>query len=187
MRYESILALLLALFTTAPFWTQTAAAQSADETKTIEVGKPAPDFTRKDQHGQDVSLSEFKGRWVVFYFYPKADTGGCTAQACDFSDGIEKFTDMNAVVLGMSPDSVEDQKKFAEKHKLKITLLSDTSREVMRTYKAVNEQNRLVRSTLIINPEGVVVHHWPSVSPRGHADMIRTKLEELQGAEKSKG
>ncbi|NJL31062.1 MAG: peroxiredoxin [Phycisphaerales bacterium] len=159
-----------------------ATTESTEEQVSIQVGQPAPAFTRTDQHGQEVSLSEFKGKWVVLYFYPKADTSGCTMQACDFSDGIEKFTELSAVILGMSPDSVEDQKKFAEKHKLKITLLSDTDKQVMRIYQAIKDQNRPVRSTVIIDPQGNVAHHWPTVTPRGHADMIRKKLDELRAA-----
>ena len=186
MRIESLVAMALALFATTPFWAYgDSEATPTQETKTIEVGKPAPNFTRKDQHGQEVSLSEFKGQWVVLYFYPKADTSGCTTQACELSDNIEPFNDLQAVILGMSPDTVEEQKKFAEKYKLKITLLSDPGREVMRIYKGVNEEGRLMRSTLIINPEGVVAHHWPSVSPRGHAKMVREKLEELRIASAS--
>lgn len=164
-------------------------AKSAPTPATLQVGQAAPAFTLKSQDDADVSLADFKGKWVVVYFYPKAATSGCTLQACDLSEKIAEFSGMDAVILGISPDAVAALKKFQEDEQLKITLLSDPDKNAMRAYKAWQETEndgkksaRLVRSTVVIDPDGVAVHHWPSVSPRGHADMVKAKLTELREA-----
>jgi len=112
----------------------------------IEVGDKAPAFTLKNQDDQNVKLSDFKGRWVVLYFYPKDDTPGCTIEACDFTSGIKGFEKLDAVVLGCSPDSPEMHRKFIAKHKLKITLLSDPSHEVLERYGAWARRTCTARS-----------------------------------------
>jgi len=153
----------------------------------IEVGEKAPEFSLPDQDGIEVSLSVFRGRWVVLYFYPKDDTPGCTAEACEFTDGIEDFEGLNAVVLGCSPDSPEKHKKFIAKHDLKVRLLSDPEHEVMETYGAWGEKNMygkvtvgVIRSTAIIDPEGVIAHRWKRVKAKGHAIKVKERLEQLQ-------
>jgi len=145
----------------------------------VEVGKPAPAFKLPIQDESMVSNADLKGKWVVLYFYPKDDTPGCTIQACDFTDGVKAFENLNAKVIGCSPDSPESHRKFIKKHDLKIDLLSDQKRKMMRTYGAINGK-RVQRSTVVINPEGVVAYHWPKVSAKGHADEVKKKLEELQ-------
>ena len=145
----------------------------------VVVGKPAPDFTLPKQDDTNVSLGDLKGKWVVLYFYPKDDPPGCTIQACDFTEGIKAFEKINATVIGCSPDSTESHRKFIEKHDLKIDLLSDTKRDMMKTYGAINGK-KVQRSTVLIDPKGVVAHHWPKVSPKGHIDEVKKKLKELQ-------
>ena len=153
----------------------------------VKVGKAAPGFTVKNQADKDTSLSDFKGQWVVLYFYPKDDTPGCTAEACEFTESIADFKEMNATIIGVSADSVESHQKFIKKYDLKITLRSDPKREVMKAYGAYVETEKdgkktgkVVRSTVIINPEGVVAFHYPTVNPRGHAKEVKAKVEELK-------
>jgi peroxiredoxin Q/BCP len=155
--------------------------------KELKIGQPAPGFRLADQDGIEVSIGTFRGRWVVLYFYPKDDTPGCTTEACEFTDGIETFGGLDAVVLGCSPDSPERHRKFIAKHRLKVRLLSDPGHEVMAAYGAWGEKNMygkvvegVIRSTVIIDPEGRVAHHWKQVKAAGHADKVREKLEELQ-------
>jgi peroxiredoxin Q/BCP len=158
-------------------------------TTKIEEGKKAPAFTLLDQDDKQVSLSDFKGKWVVLYFYPKDDTPGCTTQACEFTDGIEDFVGLNAVVLGCSPDPPEKHRKFIAKHDLGVRLLSDPDHEAMEAYGAWGEKNMygrvtvgVIRSTVIIDPEGVVAHRWKRVNAKGHAEKVRERLAQLQAS-----
>ncbi|MEN8165748.1 MAG: thioredoxin-dependent thiol peroxidase [Acidobacteriota bacterium] len=154
---------------------------------TIEVGHKAPEFTLQDQDETEVSLAQFAGSWVVLYFYPKDDTPGCTIEACEFTEGIESFRDLDAAVLGCSPDSPERHRKFIEKYDLKVRLLSDPEHGVMEAYGAWGEKVLygrksigVKRSTVIIDPEGRIAHHWKSVRTKGHAAKVREKLEALR-------
>ena len=151
------------------------------------VGRRAPEFTLPDQDGAPVKLADFAGRWVVLYFYPKADTPGCTAEACEFTEGIEAFEGLDAVVLGCSPDAPAKHRAFIAKHKLKVRLLSDESRSVMEGYGAFGEKTLygkkvtgVIRSTVIVDPSGKVAHHWRTVKAKGHAEQVRRKLVELK-------
>jgi peroxiredoxin Q/BCP len=153
----------------------------------LTVGKKAPAFTLPDQDGERVKLADYKGRWVVLYFYPKDDTPGCTTEACDFTDGLKDFEKLEADVLGCSPDSPESHKKFIAKFKLKVRLLSDPSHEAMESYGAWGEKVLygrksigVIRSTAIIDPTGAVAHHWAKVKAAGHAEAVREKLKELR-------
>jgi thioredoxin-dependent peroxiredoxin len=155
---------------------------------TLTVGKKAPDFAAKNQDDKVVKLGDLKGRWVVLYFYPKDDTPGCTVEACDFTAGLKDFEGLEAKVLGCSRDSPESHRKFIAKYKLKIELLSDPDHVVLEKYGAWGEKNNygkismgIIRSTVIIDPEGKIAHHWPKVKAQGHADAVKAKLEELQG------
>ena len=155
----------------------------------IETGKPAPDFTLPDQDGEPVHLVDLRGRWVVLYFYPKDDTPGCTIEACEFTAGIESFEGLDAAVLGCSPDSPESHRDFIAKHDLDVRLLSDPDHETIERYGAWGEVNiygrmypGVVRSTVLIDPEGRVAHHWPKVRVQGHVDAVRERLEELRAA-----
>lgn len=153
----------------------------------LEIGQSAPGFELEDQDGNTVSLSDLNGRWVVLYFYPRDDTPGCTTEACEFTEGIESFSGLNAVVLGCSPDSPESHRKFIAKHDLGVQLLSDPDHGVMEAYGAWGEKNMygkvsmgVIRSTVIIDPDGTIAHRWKRVKAKGHAEKVREKLSELQ-------
>lgn len=153
----------------------------------ITVGEVAPDFELQDQEDRAISLRDFRGQWVVLYFYPKDNTPGCTIQACDFTEQFPLFTQLDAVVLGCSPDSTESHRRFIEKRDLNITLLSDPEKKVMEAYEAWGEKKLygrvsigVIRSTVIIDPGGQVAHRWKRVRTKGHADKVREKLAELQ-------
>jgi thioredoxin-dependent peroxiredoxin len=152
----------------------------------IEQGTPAPDFTLPDQNGDDVSLSALRGRTVVLYFYPKADTPGCTTQACGIRDHRADYEAAGAVVLGVSPDSVDAVKRFADKQSLEFRLLADADHAVSELYGAWAEKSNygktymgVVRSTFIIDPEGVVARVFPKVSPKTHDEVVLAALGEL--------
>jgi peroxiredoxin Q/BCP len=156
--------------------------------ESLTVGNKAPAFSLPNQDDKTVKLGDFKGRWVVLYFYPKDDTPGCTTEACDFTDGLKDFEKLDATVLGCSPDSTERHRKFIAKYKLKVTLLSDPEHEVLERYGAWGEKNLygkvsmgVIRSTVIIDPQQRVAHHYRKVSANGHAAAVREKLKELQG------
>jgi peroxiredoxin Q/BCP len=153
----------------------------------IETGRTAPKFELLDQDEAKVSLADFKGSWVVLYFYPRDDTPGCTTEACEFTEGIEAFRGLDAVVLGCSPDTPAKHRKFIEKYDLGVRLLSDPEHGVMEAYGAWGEKKMygktvtgVIRSTVLIDPQGKVAHHWPNVKAKGHAEKVREKLEELR-------
>ncbi len=153
----------------------------------VEVGVKAPALTLENQDGDKVKLSDYKDKWVVLYFYPKDDTPGCTTEACDFTAGIKGFEKLNAAVLGISADSVASHRKFADKYKLKVTLLSDPEKKVMQTYGAYGTKKMygkevvgVIRSTFLIDPKGKVAHTWRAVKAKGHAEKVAEKLAELQ-------
>jgi peroxiredoxin Q/BCP len=157
--------------------------------KTSLTGRRAPAFTMPDQDSRAVDLASLAGAWVVLYFYPKDDTPGCTTQACEFTDSIREFERLDAVVLGCSPDSLASHARFAAKYSLKVRLLSDPAHEVMERYGAWGEKSTygrttqgVIRSTVIIDPRGVVAHHWPAVKAAGHAAAVRDRLAELRAA-----
>jgi peroxiredoxin Q/BCP len=153
---------------------------------TIAPGAKAPAFTLPDQNDNKIKLSDFKGQWVVLYFYPKDDTPGCTTEACDFTSGLKSLEKLNAKVLGVSADSTESHRKFIAKYKLKITLLSDPDHAVIEKYGAwqlkVNygkEYMGIVRTTYLINPDGKVAHVWEKATAEGHAQQVAEKLTSL--------
>lgn len=153
----------------------------------IEIGESAPAFTLPDQDGEQVRLSDHEGQWVVLYFYPKDDTPGCTTEACEFTASIADFDGLDAVVLGCSPDSPESHREFIAKHDLGLRLLSDPDHQVMEAYGAWGDKTLygrktvgVKRSTVIIDPQGVVAHHFKSVRAEGHADKVRERLAALR-------
>ncbi len=155
----------------------------------LSQGDKAPDFTLPDQDGNPVSLADFSGRTVVLYFYPKADTPGCTTQACSIRDRGSEYTDAGAVVLGVSPDPVEAVKKFHAKQSLNFTLLADADNGVSETYGVWGERSMygktymgVSRSTFIIAADGTVARVFPKVSPKTHDDVVLAALAELSGA-----
>ena len=152
------------------------------------VGRKATRFTLKNQRDEPVRLSDFAGKWIVLYCYPKDDTPGCTTQACEFTAGIAEFRKLDAVVLGCSPDSPERHRHFIKKYRLKVTLLSDPKHTVMEKYGAWGKKTlygrtsvSVIRSTVIVDPSGKVAHHWRKVKAAGHAAKVTERLRELRG------
>ncbi len=152
----------------------------------IEAGTPAPDFTLPDQDGTEVSLGDFAGKTVVLYFYPKADTPGCTTQACSIRDRAGEYEAADAVVLGVSPDQVDDVKRFDDKHSLGFTLLADADHQVSESYGVWGEKSMygkkfmgVTRATFIIDEEGNIAHVIPKASPKTHDDEVLGALERL--------
>jgi thioredoxin-dependent peroxiredoxin len=155
----------------------------------IETGQPAPNFTLPDQDGSPIQLSHFRGSPVVLYFYPKADTPGCTTQACGIRDHRADYEAAGAVVLGVSPDPVKAIKKFADKQSLNFRLLADEDHFVCETYGVWAEKSMYgrsywgaLRSTFIIDEDGVVQHVIPKASPKTHDDEVLAALGELAAA-----
>ena len=149
----------------------------------IEAGTAAPDFELPNQDGDPVKLSDLRGQWVVLYFYPRADTPGCTKQACGVRDRRLDYEAANAVVLGVSPDPVRNLKKFAEKYELPFTLLADADHAIAERYGVWVQKSRYgrtywgnSRTTFIIDPDGVVRHVIPKVSPETHDDDVLTAI-----------
>jgi peroxiredoxin Q/BCP len=146
----------------------------------------APNFELPDQNGQIHKLSDYRGKWIVLYFYPKDATPGCTKQACSFRDGREYLENAGAVVLGISKDSIESHKKFAEKHDLNFTLLSDTSAETIRAYGSWGkkkfmgkEYEGIKRNTYLINPNGEIVKTYENVNPITNIKEVYKDLTDL--------
>jgi thioredoxin-dependent peroxiredoxin len=151
----------------------------------VAKGTEAPDFTLPDQDGNPVTLSELRGQPIVLYFYPKADTPGCTTQACGIRDHRADYERTGARVIGVSPDTVAAQKKFAEKYDLDFTLLADEDHSVAELYGVWGDKKMygktymgVRRSTFLIDPEGVVAHVIPKASPNTHDEVV---LEALRG------
>lgn len=149
--------------------------------------KQAPDFALNDQDGVTRQLTDYAGKWVILYFYPKDDTPGCTTEACSFRDEYDYIQDNGAVVLGVSKDSVASHKKFATKYNLHFPLLSDESLDVIKAYGAWGERSMygrtfegIIRSTFLIDPQGNIAKEYPKVTPKGHAVQIVKDLETLK-------
>lgn len=150
----------------------------------LKIGDMAPGFSLENQDGENVKLSNFKGKWVVLYFYPRDNTPGCTTEAIDFTSVINDFEKLGAIVLGVSRDSTQSHKKFIDKKELKVTLLSDSDHTMMENYGVWQlkkmygkESMGIVRSTFLITPEGKVTHIWPKVKVKGHVDEVIKMLE----------
>ena len=150
----------------------------------LEVGTKAPDFTLPDQNGQPVSLSDFRGKKVVLYFYPKDNTPGCTRQACAFAGSYDAFRDLDAVVIGVSKDSTASHQKFAQKYDLPFLLLSDPELGVLQAYGVWQEKKLygkvsmgVVRTTFIIDENGVIEKVMPKVKPDTNAADILAYLQ----------
>lgn len=155
----------------------------------LEIGKQSPEFTAPDQDGQPLALGDYAGKWVVLYFYPKDHTSGCTRQACEFRDAMERLARHDAVVIGVSPDSVRSHRSFADKHNLPFRLIADTDHRIAESYQ-VWKQKKLYgrtyygieRTTYIIAPDGRIAAVFEKVRPDGHADEVLRKLNELRAA-----
>ena len=150
----------------------------------LEIGMKAPEFTLPDQKGQEISLSDFLGKKVVLYFYPKDNTPGCTRQACAFGAQYAGFKEKNVVVIGISKDSVASHQKFAEKYDLPFILLSDPDRKVIEAYGVWQEKKNygkismgVVRTTFLIDETGCIERIMPKVKPDTNAEEILQYLE----------
>jgi len=152
----------------------------------IDEGKKAPAFTLKDQSGTAHSLSDYAGRPVILYFYPKDDTPGCTTESCDFQARLPQFNKSKAAVLGMSILDEKSKAKFAAKHGLTFPLLADPDHTVAEKYGVWQQKMRygrkymgIVRTTFLIGPDGKVARRWDKVSVEGHADEVSKAVQEL--------
>ncbi|MBX5483030.1 MAG: thioredoxin-dependent thiol peroxidase [Myxococcaceae bacterium] len=155
----------------------------------LKAGDKAPAFSLKDASGNTVELADFKGKYVVLYFYPKDMTPGCTQEACDFRDEHAALKKAGAVVLGVSPDSAKSHLKFAEKHGLPFPLLVDEDHAVAEKYGAWGEKSLygrkfmgIIRSTFLIGPDGRIVEAWPKVKVTGHVDEVKAALKAAKAA-----
>lgn len=152
----------------------------------IEVGKKAPAFTLESSEGGKVKLSELAGKVVVLYFYPRDNTPGCTVEAEGFRDAVPALKKLGAVVLGVSKDSIASHCKFRDKYKLNFPLLTDPDGKTMEAYGAWGEKVMygkkmmgIIRSTVLIGPDGKVARHWPKVSVKGHVDDVVASVKAL--------
>jgi peroxiredoxin Q/BCP len=152
----------------------------------MKINDKAPDFTLQDENGNEVSLKALRGKVIVLYFYPRADTPGCTIQACEFRDTYKQMQKTGAMLLGVSPDTTKAQKKFQEKFKLPFPLLADADKKVADSFGVLQEKNMygkkvmgIVRTTFIIGPDGKIQHIFPKVKPEGHAAEVLGYLKEI--------
>lgn len=149
----------------------------------IKIGDVAPDFRLPASNGFHVSLSDFRGKKVVLYFYPKDMTPGCTTEACDFRDYFTRFAEINTVVLGVSTDSIEKHLKFIDRYELPFLLLSDEDHAVAELYGVWGRKKRfgreydgIIRSTFLIDEEGKIIHKWNDVKVVGHAAEVYSTI-----------
>lgn len=140
-----------------------------------------------DPEGNNVKLEDFRGHWLVLYFYPKDNTPGCTLEAKDFTCLLDEFDSEDCRILGVSPDSEKSHLKFIDKHELKVALLSDASHEVLSAYGAWGLKKRygrefegVIRSTFLIDPEGTIAGVWYNVRTKGHAEKVLEELKKLR-------
>jgi len=151
---------------------------------TVQEGAIAPDFTLLASNGKNVSLSDFRGKWVVLYLYPKDDTSGCTREACSFRDNIKKLESLGAVVIGVSPDDLKSHDRFINKYSLPFLLLSDPDHKVAELYGVWKEKNMygrkimgIQRSTFLIAPDGRLHKAWRKVKVDTHVDEVLDELK----------
>ena len=153
----------------------------------MEINNKAPDFTLFNADNKEISLSHYRKKWVVLYFYPKDNTSGCTREAVDFSNLVTKFSDKNATIIGISPDSQKSHTAFISKHSLTIELLSDPDHAVAEMYGTWQKKKLygkeymgIVRSTFLINPDGIIKEIWNKVSVAQHAETVFETLCSLK-------
>jgi thioredoxin-dependent peroxiredoxin len=157
----------------------------AADTQPPAEGSHAPNFTLPSQEGAQVSLDQFKGKWIVLYFYPKDFTAGCTIEAHNFQRDLDKYTAKNAVIVGVSVDNVDSHKGFCTKEGLNFKLLADPNHTVVEKYGSVMEHDGMTlaaRNTFLIDPNGVIRKVYLKVSPQGHSEEVLAELDRLQAA-----
>jgi len=153
----------------------------------LEVGNTAPEFCLPNQDDVEICSRDLKGKWIVLYFYPRDNTPGCTTEACEFTAAEPEFDNLDAIILGVSADTTKKHRNFIEKQNLGITLLSDESTEMMQEFcvwqmkkNYGKEYMGIVRTTLIIDPEGVIQEIWSNVRVKEHVAKVQARLAELQ-------
>ncbi len=153
----------------------------------IQINDKAPEFCLLNQDDIEICSRDLKGKWVVLYFYPRDNTPGCTTEACEFTEAVADFSELDAIILGVSADTTKKHRNFIEKQNLGITLLSDESTDMMQEYGVWQmkknygkEYMGIVRSTFIINPEGIVKAVFEKVRVKEHVAKVRTELMSLQ-------
>lgn len=153
----------------------------------LEINTKAPEFCLPNQDNTEICLRDLSGKWIVLYFYPKDNTPGCTTEACDFTEAMPDFEELDAVILGVSPDSPKKHTNFIEKKDLKITLLADEEKELCNSYDVWKlkkfmgrEYMGVVRTTYIISPDGEIVAAWDKVRVKAHVEAVKEKLQELK-------
>jgi peroxiredoxin Q/BCP len=153
----------------------------------VKLGFAAPPFCLPDRERKLRCLGDFKGKWVILYFYPKDNTSGCTREAMDFSEQLPEFEKNNAAVIGISPDSPASHLKFSEKHQLRVLLLSDESHDVAEKYEVWKlkrmygkEYYGIERSTFLITPDGELAREWRKVKVNGHVEEVKRTLQTLR-------
>ena len=153
----------------------------------LEIAQNIEDFCLPNQDEEEICFRDIKGRWAVIYFYPKDNTPGCTTEACDFTDALPDFNGLEAIILGVSPDSPKKHRNFIEKKDLKITLLADEDKSLCKSFGMWQlkkfmgrEYMGVVRSTFLIAPDGTLAYKWEKVRVKGHVDEVKEKLKELQ-------
>ena len=154
----------------------------------LEIGDAIPAFCVPNQDEEEICFRDIKGRWAVIYFYPKDNTPGCTTEACDFTEALPDFSKLEAIVLGVSPDTPRKHRNFIEKKALKITLLADEDKSLCKSFGMWQlkkfmgrEYMGVVRSTFLIAPDGTLAYKWEKVRVKGHVIEVKEKLQELQG------
>ena len=174
MKIFTLLCMILVLATSAAF---------AADPQPPTAGTAAPSFSLPNQEGAQVSLDQYKGKWVVLYFYPKDFTSGCTVEAHNFQRDLDKYTQKNAVILGVSVDNVDSHKSFCTKEGLNFKLLADSSHAVVEKYGSIMEYNGMTlaaRNTFLIDPTGVIRKVYVKVNPQGHSEEVLVDLQQLQ-------
>jgi peroxiredoxin Q/BCP len=157
-----------------------AALRTAVAAEAPQVGQTAPDFALPSQDGNRIGLKEFRGKWVVLYFYPKDMTQGCTIEAHNFQQDMPKYEKANSVVLGVSVDSTDSHKEFCAKEGLSFKLLADTDKKVVDEYGSLNARGMASRNTFLIDPSGKVAKVWTGVNPAKHSEEVLGALSEMK-------
>ncbi len=153
----------------------------------LDIGNSVPDFCLPNQDEEEICFRDIKGRWIVLYFYPRDNTQGCTTEACDFTEALPDFRELDAVIIGVSPDTPRKHRNFIKKYDLKITLLADTNKELAKKFGVWQlkrsygrEYKGIVRSTFLISPDGKIAHKWGKVRLKGHVQEVKKRLIELK-------
>ena len=153
----------------------------------LDIGNTIPDFCLPNQDEEEICFRDIKGRWIVLYFYPRDNTQGCTTEACDFTEALPDFRELDAVIIGVSPDTPRKHRNFIKKYDLKITLLADTNKELAKKFGVWQlkksygrEYKGIVRSTFLISPDGKIANKWEKVRVKGHVQEVKKRLIELK-------